>query len=322
MTLTVSVVVLNWNGGSQNLTCLRSLEAAGVARQQVLFVDNGSVDGSVEEVERAFPGARVLRNGENLGFCGGCNVGLRHALESGSEAVLLLNNDVVVDPEFLQPLLKALEDPGVGAVGPKMLAGGNEDVLWCAGGLIRWGVNVSQLRGFGQRDRGQFDRAEDMDYIPACALIIRREALQDVGLLDEDFFAYMEDVDYGVRLRKHGYRVRYEPRSRVVHHSSGSSGGGYTEGRKYANALNSIRFLKKHPTLKGWAALLFFDVLCLPLALAAQVLRRGNPRAVLAKGKGLLDGIRGLRVTSEKLLALRHQTESHGRSRRPLASSR
>lgn len=313
------MVVLNWNGGDQNLACLDSLERAGIPRGDVVFVDNGSSDGSVEAVERAFPGVCVLRNGANLGFCGGCNVGLRHVLAGDAGAVLLLNNDVVVHADFLAPLLRALDTPNVGAAGPKMMAGGTQNVIWCAGGHLRHRANVSCLRGFGQVDRGQWDREEDVDYIPACALLVRRDALEACGFLDEDFFAYMEDVDYGVRLRKHGFATRYVPSSVIDHHSSASSGGGYTEGRKYANALNSVRFLRKHGTVRGWLGLLVFDVLGLPIAWWLQVVRRGNPAAVAAKARGLVDGFLGRRVSAEALAKWRARTEGHGRSRRPIS---
>ena len=149
------VVVLNWNGGEQNISCLRSLESAGLDLAAVVFVDNGSHDGSVADVERQFPTVHMIKNGQNLGFCGGCNVGLEYALERGDEAVLLLNNDVIVAPDFLPPLVDALRADQVGAVGPKMLAGEAHHQIWCAGGQIRNGVNVTRLRGFGQKDQGQ-----------------------------------------------------------------------------------------------------------------------------------------------------------------------
>jgi GT2 family glycosyltransferase len=292
----LGVIVLNWNGGEANLRCLRSLVDAGIPEERIVFVDNASEDGSREAVERAFPRALCVRNSSNLGFCAGMNVGLRRALERGDRALLVLNNDVEVEEGFLAPLARALDGEHVGAVGPKVLLPGNERRIWCAGGRIDHRANVSRLRGHGELDRGGFDREEDVDYLPGCALLLRAEALREVGLFDEQFFAYMEDVDLGVRLRAHGWRVRYVPSSSVVHESGSASGGGYAPARKYANALNSVRFLRKHSSLRGWLGLLVFDVLTLPLAFAREALRGGRPAAVLAKARGLVDGWRGRRV--------------------------
>jgi GT2 family glycosyltransferase len=292
----LGVIVLNWNGGEANLRCLRSLVRAGIGEERIVFVDNASEDGSPEAVARAFPRAGIVRNATNLGFCAGMNVGLRRALERGDRELLVLNNDVEVEPDFLAPLARALAEERVGAAGPKVLLPGGERRLWCAGGRLDHRANVSTLRGHGEVDRGAFDREEDVDYLPGCALLVRAEALREVGLFDEQFFAYMEDVDLGVRLRERGWRVRYVPSSAVVHESGSASGGGYAPARKYANALNSVRFLRKHPSLRGWLGLLLFDVLTLPLALLREVLRGGRPAAVLAKARGLFDGLRGRRV--------------------------
>jgi GT2 family glycosyltransferase len=301
----IGVVVLNWNGGTANQRCLASLVRAGVAPAQILFVDNASEDGSREAVERAFPLVAIVRNASNLGFCAGMNVGLRIALQRGDDAVLVLNNDVEVEPGFLAPLAQALAEPRVGAVGPKVLLPGAERRLWCAGGRIDHRANVSTLRGHGELDVGRFDRAEEVDYLPGCALLLRAEALREVGLFDEQFFAYMEDVDLGVRLRARGWIIRYVPDAVVVHESGSASGGGYAPARKYANALNAVRFLRKHPSLRGWFGLVVFDVLTLPLAFAREVFRGGRPRAVLAKARGLRDGLLGRRVEAESFARAR-----------------
>lgn len=290
------VVVLNWNGGEANLRCLAALTQASITARQVVFVDNASSDGSMEAVLDAYPEVTCLRQGQNLGFCAGMNAGLQWVLASPAAYVLVLNNDVEVAADFLAPLLRAIAAPRVAAVGPKVLLPGAPARIWCAGGRIDYRANVSTLLGHGELDRGQYDMEERVDYLPGCALLLRTEVLREVGCFDEQFFAYMEDVDLGLRLRKQGWESRYVPSSRVVHEAGSSSGGGYAPARKYANALNSVRFLRKHSSLRGWMGLLLFDLCSLPVAWMRELLRGGNPAAVLAKARGLLHGFLGRRV--------------------------
>jgi len=295
----VAAVVLNWNGGEGTIRCLRALAASGARGLSTIVVDNGSTDGSPDAVAREFPSARLIRLPENRGYCGGNDAGIRDALASGAAFVLLLNDDVFVEEGFLAPLLEAAAaDPRAGALGPKVLREDAPETIWAVGGSFAFGPNTTRLRGFGRHDDGSLDRGREVDYVPGCALLLRAEALRQVGGLDAEYFAYMEDVDLGVRLRRAGWRSIVVPASRVRHAPSSSSGGGYAPARKYANALNQVLFLRRHGTPRQWLAFAVFDVLGIPVAFAREALRRGNPSAVLAKARGLLDGARGRRVTA------------------------
>jgi GT2 family glycosyltransferase len=289
----VYAVVLNWNGGPINLTCLKALLRCSYPRLDVVFVDNGSTDGSPEEVKKNYPQIDHIFIGENLGFTGGNNRGIRHALDRGADMVLILNNDVEVPTDFLQPMVDLLlQRPGI--VGPKIVDEGNK--LWCAGGLVAFHQNLTRLRGFGEMDNSAYGRTETVDYMPACCMLISREVFDGIGLLNEDYFCYLEDVEFCLRAHKAGFPVLYCPDSRVVHRFSHSTGGGYSAARKYMNALNSVRFLKTHGTLKSWLAFFLLDALALPLVLLAA-LPQGRTKGVLAKGKGILHGMAGRKVT-------------------------
>ena len=139
-----------------------------------------------------------------------------------------------------------------------------------------------------------------MDYIPGCALLVGRECLLDVGLFDASYFAYMEDVDLGLRARRRNWSVLLRGDLRALHAPSSSTGGGYGARRKWMQGVNSIRFLKAHGRSLQWARFLLFDVLTLPLALLVRGCR-GEGGGVLAKAKGILDGVAGRRVTAEAL---------------------
>lgn len=298
MSRSISALILNYNAGESILACIEALEKSVSPPLPILVVDNGSSDGSLEAVESRFPSLEILRLGENRGYAGGMNAGLRHLQRSGVRRFLLLNPDTVVSPGFLVPLEEALA-AGAAVAGPKLILPDQPSRIWCAGGRVTFGLNLSQLRGHRQWDRGQFDVEEDVGFLPATVWLLDEETLEEVGLFDERFFCYVEDVDYCVRLAGAGRRIRYAPRSVVVHEGSQASGGGYTELRKYLNALGSWELLRKHGTLRRWASFLVCDVLTLPLALCYGLLRR-RPGAALGKVRGMLDGFLGRSFTPER----------------------
>lgn len=294
-------VVLNWNGAAHTVRCVAALKRARPAPPAILVVDNGSHDGSVERIKAECPGVRLVESGSNLGYAGGNNVGIRAALESGARYVLLINNDVEVDPDCIARLEAALDaDKRAGAAGPLLLSPGPERRIWAAGGELAHRENVTRLRGFGQLCNGRYRADEDVDYLPGCAILVRREAFAKIGLLDESFFCYMEDVEFGRRLAAAGFKNRFVADAAAQHDASASTGGGYSPARKYMNAVNSVRFLKRHGTLRGWLGFAVFDVLGLPAALVFATLK-GRPAGAFAKARGLVDGFRGILVTPERV---------------------
>jgi GT2 family glycosyltransferase len=289
-------VVVNWNGGAENLRCLESLAEQGAALEGVIFVDNASSDGSCEAVERRFPAVEVLRNAQNLGYGGGNNRGIARALERGAEAVLVVNNDLTFEPGCLAALQRALaSDPTLGVVGPRVLTRGSP-TIWAAGGVLTWRQNLTTLRGFGERDGPEFRRELDVDYLPGCALLVRREVFEKVGVFDDAYFAYTEDVDFGLRASRAGLRSRCIGGVAAYHAPSTSTGGGYNPRRKYMMAVNSIWFLRRYAGTREWLRFLLYDVCTLPFVLV-DGLCRGYGKAALAKALGLLDGLRGKRIT-------------------------
>ena len=222
----ITIIVLNWNRKAETLACLESLEKADLGGATVLVVDNGSRDGSVEAVRERFPHREVIALPENRGYAGGNNAGIRAALERGAEAVLLLNNDTVVSPDFLPPLLWALDtSPYNGAVcsaihridRPEML-----DVAYAEVHLHQH--DAVQLRGVNALPGNGFESRRQIEVAVGCSLLIIANALRDVGLFDESYFAYHEDVDWCLRARRIGYQLMYEPMSRVFHRGSGTTG--------------------------------------------------------------------------------------------------
>lgn len=295
----VVAVVVNWNGGAENLRCLDALLAERPSIAHVLLVDNASSDGSRELVARRCPEVEIVDSGSNLGYAGGNNLGLRRALELGAEAVLVVNNDVVVERGSVARLAGALEESrDVGIVGPRVVFRDDPARLWAAGGVLTWRQNLTTLRGFGARDGEGFRRDVDVDYVPGCALMLRRDALGALGGFDERYFAYTEDVDLGLRARRAGFRSRCIGSARAFHQPSSSTGGGYNPRRKYMMAVNSVHFLRTWGGPREKLRFLVYDVLTLPLVVADGFLR-GHGKAAAAKALGIWHGFRGRRVTAE-----------------------
>jgi GT2 family glycosyltransferase len=221
----VTIVVLNWNGGSDTLDCLESLAAARLDGASVLVVDNGSRDDSLARIRARFPAQRILALPDNRGYAGGNNAGMRAALEAGAGAVLLLNNDTRVAPDFLPPLLQVLEDsPRAAAVTSQILRLDQPEMLDVAYLEVHFDErNVVQLQGVNRLPSEGFDRRRQVYVVPGCSVLFRSAALREVGLFDESFFAYHEDVDWCLRAHQLAWEVYYEPFSRVFHKGSRST---------------------------------------------------------------------------------------------------
>ena len=289
----VHAVVVNWNGGEALLECLRSLGGASGMEPVIQLVDNGSGDGSAEAAEVCFPGLLVRRLGSNTGFAAGANAGIRAARAAGADLVFLLNSDAVLAPGALAALVEAAgRDPGAGLWGGKILQDPGSGRIWCAGVSLGWWPNLCRLRGHGRPGQGLYEREEDVDSLTGCGLLISREVLDRVGLLDERWFVYVEDADFCARARALGFRCRYVPAAVIHHAGAGSTGGGYSAARKYLSAHGAVSFLRRHGTPGLWAGWLLLDLLPFPLLLPLQALR-GRGRGYLAKGRGMWDALWG-----------------------------
>lgn len=288
----VVALILNWNGRSDTLACLRSLQQQTYPALIPLVVDNGSQDGSVAAIRADFPAVHLIETGANLGFCAGNNVGMTWALAQGADFVLLLNNDTWFDPAMTQELVaEAGRDPQIGLAGPKIYQAKPPTVLWSAGGRVTFWGNVTAMRGFGQADRGQYDSAADVDYLPGCGILARRQLLETVGLLDPAYFAYYEDADWAMRARRAGWIVRYVPSARMWHKGGASTGGFYNPREKYLSGVNAVRFMRRYAHAGQWVLYLISLAAGIPWLIIRES-ARGRSAAVRAKIRGLVDGFR------------------------------
>lgn len=288
----LSVIVLNWNGCEHTLACVASVLASGYSGGvlDVLVVDNGSEDGSLEAFAREWadePRVRVLANGANLGYAGGNNAGIDDALGRGAEHVLVLNNDTLVDPGALDAMVDALAaDPDLAMVGPKVLEIERPERLGCSFDRVRlWCFGASPTTA-GQLDRGQYDDRRDMDVITGCAVLARADALRAVGAFDADYFAYYEEVDLAFRLRRAGWRLGFVPAA-IVRHEGGASTAGRSAVVRYYKLRNLVLFMRKNARWFHW--LTFAPILAaVSLQRMAAALLRGDLAGLHALVRALL----------------------------------
>ncbi|MHB1213698.1 MAG: methyltransferase domain-containing protein [Thiobacillus sp.] len=257
----VLLVVLNWNGGDDTLACLASLTNLSYPSHEILVVDNGSTDGSPERISRDYPAVHLIRNPSNLGYAGGNNVGISFGLGRKFDYVLLLNNDTTVAPDFLEPLVEAMEAvPSAAASQPKLYYQNEPEVLWCTGASFdRDNLDFVFENHKVRDDHHSFERVTEVQICVGAALMLRAAAIRKIGALDSDLFLMHEESDWCFRARKHGYLCLFVPRAHVWHKVSASLGVG-SPLMVYFGSRNLLRWAKRHLGLRDWATLLFRTV--------------------------------------------------------------
>ena len=275
----VSIIIVTWNALPVLRRCLPSIAATAYDDLEIIVADNASEDGSSEWVRSCFPDVRIVRHPENHLFCRGNNEAIPHAT---GQYVLLLNNDVEVPPDWLDPLVDEMElAHDVAAVQPKILQYDDRSRFdhagACGGFLDRYGYPFTRGRIFFdmEEDRGQYDDARDVFWATGAALLLRRSALDQVGLFDERFGMHMEEIDLCWRLQRAGYRIRVQPASRVYHMGGASLPQGNPR-KVYFNFRNNLLMLYKHLPDAEWRRV--FAVRSMLDAMAAgRALALGRP---------------------------------------------
>lgn len=249
----VVVIIVIWNGLADTLECLRSLFQDGYPNLEIVLVDNGSTDGSVEVIrEKQFP-VHVINAGSNLGFTGGNNLGLVEAQRLGARYVFLLNNDTTLEKGVIRALVDAAEaHPSAGIVAPVMHYYNTPADIWFAGGqlVIRKGEATHDQSFHPGRNGAPYPTA----WISGCAMLVRAVAIEHVGGLDDRFYLTWEDVDWSVRMKRAGWFLLVVPKARIFHKCAKSGEKLKNIGSYYA-VRNSLLFASKHAGAGYWSAM-------------------------------------------------------------------
>lgn len=238
--LRVSVIILNWNGGEYLRKCLDSVLKTDYSSFEVIVVDNASTDGSRDMVKKEYPQVKLIENKENLGFCVGNNIGIERA---SGDIIILLNNDTIVDENWLEEVVKKTGEPRVGIIGCRLYYPGSKIIQSLGYREVSLGM-WEELIGSGQVDGGQFDVIEDVDYVSGAAMAIRREVIEKIGLLDPFCYAFSEDKDISYRCRKAGYRVVTS--NAIVYHYGSVSWDQFPLRKVYSTRRSQLYFIMKH----------------------------------------------------------------------------
>lgn len=268
----LAIIIVNYNTPAETVDCLLSLRECIRPKElelKTILIDNGSRDDSVAIIEERFPEVRTISLDSNTGFAGGNNVGIKEAMELGFDWYMLLNSDTVVSRSFLKETYEVLIATKYDVFSPKIyFAQGFEyhkdryqksdlnKVIWYAGGLLDRNNVYGTHRGVDEVDHGQFDQSMSTDFATGACLVVKHKVLDKIGMLDEEFFLYLEDLEFCERARHHNFKIGYEPTIRVWHKVSSSSGGIGSTLNDYFITRNRLLFGMKYLGLRTRFALI------------------------------------------------------------------
>ncbi|SDY63184.1 MULTISPECIES: glycosyltransferase family 2 protein [Rhodonellum] len=248
----VAIIIINWNGFPFTLQCIRSLENTLYPSFKIIVIDNGSTDNSLQKLREAYPAHHYIGLAENIGFTGGNNVGMAYALENGFDNILLLNNDTEVSPDFLDQLILFQKlQPNAGLIQPLIFFNQQRKIIWSAGGKYNSLLAIPTTLHDRKTIDPQLIPDRELDWATGCCLLISKEVLQDVGFMVPGYFAYFEDVDWSLRMKKKGYQIFLASKAIIFHEAGASSKKTHSEGTLsatvfYLHARNQIFLIRNH----------------------------------------------------------------------------
>lgn len=246
----VAVVILNYKVMDQALKCVSSVKGSSYKNVEIILIDNDSGDDIKDEIKDVI----FIQTGQNLGYTGGNNLGIKKALENQADYIFILNPDTTIEKDTIERLVNAAEKNQAQVLGPKILFTDKEKI-WYAGGVIDKENILGTHRGLDERDYGQYDQQEETEFVTGGALFARREVFEKIGLFDDRYFLYLEDVDFCFRAKNNGFKILYVPSALVYHKNAQSTGLGSPR-QDYYITRNRLLFAFKFLPWRNRLALL------------------------------------------------------------------
>jgi GT2 family glycosyltransferase len=295
---TVSIVIINWNGADDTIECVESLRKIDYPRYNIFIVDNGSSPSDVKVLREALDKhCRIIELKKNLGFAIANNIGIMIAIQNGAQSVLLLNNDTIVDKNFLKELLLASgKDQRIGILGPKMYFYEKRDRLWYAGGKLNMYLGHKQ-EGLSKLEIGQFNSVKRTDFVSGACMLIKKDIFNTVGLLPREYFLGWEDIDFCVAAQRSGYSCLFVPTSIIWHKASVSykrHNLGYIQ--VFLGFRNRIIMRFKFLSFPKFCLFLLIQMTSIiPIHIIYYLVIYKDPKRIKSMFKGILAGFKEMR---------------------------
>ena len=286
----LAIIILNWKQYELTIKCLSSVYKSKFKDFEIVLVDNESNTEKLKNLLKNFKKIKVFQNDENLGFGAANNIAINYAIQNNFEYLMLLNNDTEVDENFILPLLNIINNDNlIGAVQPLIMNYNNKNSIWSAGGY------VNKFFGYTSTNKNSNGNLK-LDWITGCCMLLKTDLIKKVGLIDENFFAYYEDVDWSLRIKDLGYSLKLVNTSLVYHYGSKSSENSSSEGSlspkvHYLNFKNHLYLLRKHNKKFNLLGLILYQFIKLFFYSTYFILRfRFNKLKIIYKG--IIDGLK------------------------------
>ncbi|MFH0937183.1 MAG: glycosyltransferase family 2 protein [Candidatus Daviesbacteria bacterium] len=238
----VAVVVLNFEVGEQTINCVESIKKSTYKNLEIIIIDNSPDDGLAEMAKRISE-VYFIQNQENLGYCGGNNVGIKKAISNGADYIFVLNPDTTVEKDAIASLVNTAELENAGICGPKVLFS-DRKTIWYGGGILDAKNVLGKHRGLDEKDIGQYDTVEETEFVTGGAMFVSRNVFAKIGFFDEKYFMYLEDPDFCLRAKKAGFKIIYNPKA-VIYHKNAQSAGLGSPLQDYYITRNRMLFASK-----------------------------------------------------------------------------
>ena len=246
MAKSVNIFILNWNGRDLTLDCLASLEKVTYSNANVIVIDNGSTDDSVVSIKEKYPETDIIEFRTNLGFAGGNNAGFESTANK-ADYTIFLNNDTIVDSNFVEPLINELEiKSNTKQTAPKIYYADKPETIWFAGGKVNLWTGFIRHIGIRKKDSHDYSKKREIDYATGCCICMRTQDFESIELFDQTFPMYAEDVDLSIRLKQKGGSIVFIPESKVWHKVSASLGGEFSIVKWKRKLIGKIKLVAKH----------------------------------------------------------------------------